>query len=75
MALPLAAAFTRFLGVGVVGLAVDATLFSVLDACTSRRNGRAPPRSLLATFVTWRLNRRHTFAASGRQPRRRGAAL
>ena len=56
----------RFLLVGLVGLATDATAFAILA-----RAGFGEPwaRALslaLATVVTWRLNRRFTFRASGR---------
>ncbi len=68
MALPLAAAFTRFLGVGVVGLAVDASLFSVLDHLHVAPEWSRAASLVTATVVTWLLNRRHTFAASGRHP-------
>ncbi|WP_158266776.1 GtrA family protein [Alsobacter soli] len=68
LAHPLAQAFGRFLSVGVVGLATDASIFSVLD-----RAHMAPELSralslLAATGVTWTLNRCVTFGASGRKP-------
>lgn len=68
MAQPLAAAFARFLGVGVVGLAVDASLFSALDALRVAPEWSRAASLLLATLVTWQLNRKHTFAPSGRRP-------
>ncbi len=56
----------RFLAVGVVGLTLDAVLFSLLhDAGLSRAAGRALSLAA-ATAVTWRLNRSVTFAATGR---------
>jgi putative flippase GtrA len=59
----------RFLAVGVLGLTVDALLFSILHgAGLSRAAGRALSLAA-ATAVTWRLNRRFTFAATGRRQR------
>ena len=57
-----------FLGVGVAGLAVNLIILETLE-----RLARAPlPVALavslvVATTVTWALNRRVTFAASGRK--------
>lgn len=65
---PLVAAFLRFLGVGVVGLAVDAALFSALDRLQLAPEISRALSLALATGVTWWLNRRHTFGASGRRP-------
>jgi putative flippase GtrA len=65
---PLAAAFSRFLGVGLVGLAVDASLFTAMDATHFRPETSRAISLGVATLVTWWLNRRHTFGASGRHP-------
>ncbi|WP_406856049.1 GtrA family protein [Alsobacter sp. KACC 23698] len=67
LAFPIVQAFSRFLGVGAVGLAADATIFSVLDA---RHMAPEISRAIslgVATCITWRLNRAFTFAASGRR--------
>ncbi|MFO1149729.1 MAG: GtrA family protein [Alsobacter sp.] len=63
---PLGQAFLRFLGVGVVGLAVDASIFALLDRFHVAPEWSRAVSLALATVVTWRLNRRHTFGASGR---------
>ena len=58
-----------FLCVGLVGLGVDASLFSAFHAAgVSRALARAISLAA-ATGVTWRLNRRFTFAATGRRAR------
>jgi len=60
----------RFLTVGLVGLAVDSGLFwSLHQAGVSIEIARAPSL-VVATFVTWFLNRLFTFAPSGRAPGR-----
>jgi len=63
----LAGKFSRFLGVGAVGFVIDSSTFAVLDLA-----GLVPAvsRALsigLATLVVWLLNRRFTFARSGRR--------
>ena len=59
----------RFLAVGLVGLSVDALVFSIFhDAGLSRALARAISLAV-ATAVTWRLNRSFTFAATGRRQR------
>lgn len=59
----------RFLLVGCAGLATDGIAYSVL-AATGAADAVARAASLVvATLVTWRLNRRFTFAASGRVAR------
>ena len=64
-ALPL----TRFLAVGAMGLTTDAVVFTLLhDAGLSRSLARALSL-LVATGVTWTLNRTFTFAATGRRRR------
>lgn len=55
----------RFLAVGAVGFAADLAAFSLLRLTVPD----VPARLLAVTFavtVTWALNRRFTFAASGR---------
>jgi putative flippase GtrA len=70
--MPLCAAFARFLMVGGAGLAVDAGLFTLLSHA-GLGDAAARAGSLgAATLLTWGLNRRFTFAASGR---RHGAEL
>ena len=64
---PLARAFSRFLGVGIVGLATDAGIFSVLDLVHLAPEISRAISLAIATLVTWHLNRRHTFGASGRR--------
>jgi putative flippase GtrA len=64
---PLVLAFMCFGAVGGAGLAVDAGLFAFLS---HDGLGDAAARALslgTATLLTWRLNRRFTFAASGRR--------
>lgn len=63
----LAARFSRFLGVGAIGFIIDSSTFAILDLA-----GLVPAvsRALsigLATLVVWLLNRRFTFARSGRR--------
>lgn len=56
----------RFLMVGMLGLCTDSAVFSLLH-WHDLPDALARMASLgLATFVTWRLNRRFTFGASGR---------
>jgi putative flippase GtrA len=71
---PLPAGLIRFLGVGLAGLAVQTILFTVLTS--ARPFGLGADKSLawligmiVATAVTWALNRRFTFGASGRRRR------
>lgn len=61
--------FVLFLGVGAAGLAVDAALFGMLhDAGLLPAVSRAVSLAL-ASLVTFGLNRRFTFAGSGRRAR------
>jgi putative flippase GtrA len=63
---PLAWRAARFLAVGLVGLAVDATLFSLIYG---HGGAAAVARACslgCATVATWALNRAVTFAPSGR---------
>ncbi len=55
-----------FLGVGVAGLAVNLVLLTVLEAAKAPFWLALAMSLVVATFVTWLLNRRLTFAASGR---------
>jgi putative flippase GtrA len=65
-ALPIPPDFHRFLAVGVGGLIVDqASLFGLEQAGIGFLVARALA-ILVATFVTWVLNRRFTFGKSGR---------
>lgn len=61
-----------FIGVGLLGLAVDAGVFSVLfGPGLSRAAARAGSLGA-ATLVTYALNRSVTFARAGSGPRARG---
>jgi putative flippase GtrA len=66
-AIALAAAFTRYVGVGVGGLVVDASVFTLLDHFIATPALSRAVSLGLATPTTWRLNRRFTFGASGRR--------
>jgi putative flippase GtrA len=60
--------FLAFLGVGVTGLAVNLLILEFLERIAHVPFALALAVSLvIATFVTWALNRRMTFAASGRK--------
>ena len=56
-----------FLAVGGLGLAVDAALFSLLQASGGPRPVARAASLGCATLVTFGLNRRFTFAARGRR--------
>ena len=56
----------RFLAVGVVGLSVNIGLLLLLERAGLPLWGALAASLVVATLVTWALNRRHTFAASGR---------
>ena len=61
------AGLPRFGAIGAVGLATDALVFSLLSG-SGFADAAARALSLaVATCVTWRLNRRFTFGASGRR--------
>ena len=65
---PLVWRIARFLMVGLVGLAADSGLFwSLYQADFSLEIARALSL-VVATLVTWGLNRLFTFAPSGRSP-------
>src|SRR4051812_20430149 len=58
----------KFLSVGVVGLSVDMAVFPGLHSFAGLDKAVARLVSLsVATLATWLLNRRLTFAASGRK--------
>jgi len=63
----------RFIGVGLVGLAVQTGVFTVLFRLALDKSLAWLAGMLVATSITWALNRRFTFGASGR--RRRHEAL
>ena len=56
----------RFLAVGLVGLAVDAGLFSLIYGQGSAAAVARAISLAVATLVTWALNRSFTFERSGR---------
>ena len=56
-----------FVAVGLVGLAVDAGTFTLGFGAGLSRPGARAASLALATLVTFSLNRRATFAASGRR--------
>jgi putative flippase GtrA len=67
---PVFARIARFLAVGLAGLAVDSSVFSLLF---SQGAGVAPARAAslaVATLVTWTLNRHLTFESADRAPGR-----
>ncbi len=66
---PLPTGLVRFLGVGLTGLAVQTIVFSVLFRFGADKSLAWLIGMLLATGVTWALNRRFTFGASGRRRR------
>jgi putative flippase GtrA len=59
----------RFVIVGSTGLAVDIVLFTVLFSFGVHPLVAGLVALVVATFVTWRLNRRFTFDRSGRGQR------
>lgn len=60
------ATLIAFIGVGFAGLAVDLGLFTVLERVMWFGFARAISLPA-ATIVTWSLNRRFTFSATGRK--------
>ena len=56
----------RFLAVGVVGLATNIGLLLLLERAGLPLWAALAVSLVAATLVTWVLNRRHTFSASGR---------
>jgi putative flippase GtrA len=59
-------ALSRFLAVGCVGLAVDATTYTGINGWLGVPAVSRLFSLLLATSVTWQLNRHVTFRAAGR---------
>lgn len=59
----------RFLGVGLFGLAMQTGVFSALNAANINKSLAWLIGLAAATALTWALNRRFTFAASGRRRR------
>lgn len=57
----------RFLCVGAVGLMTDLSVFTAIPLHAQHPLVARVASLAIATFVTWRLNRALTFAASGRQ--------
>ncbi len=66
--LPLISRLARFLSVGVVGLAVDYGVFALLFGTGAGAPVARAVSLMIATVVTWALNRQFTFGASGRAP-------
>ncbi len=66
--LVLPATLVSFLGVGMTGLAVNLALLVVLEKLHAPFALALAIALIVATAVTWFLNRRVTFAASGRRP-------
>jgi putative flippase GtrA len=68
LGLPIPRGLHKFLGVGLVGLIVHEGLFSLFYYVFHVQKSVAWLCALaVATSITWTLNRRHTFAASGRK--------
>jgi putative flippase GtrA len=63
----LVARFIRFAIVGTLGLGVDAGLFAAFTGHGLGEFGARAASLAAATLVTWHLNRRFTFEASGRE--------
>ena len=64
--LRLPAGLVAFLGVGVVGLLTDLSILWTLEHAGLPMWAARAVSLTVATLVTWALNRRHTFASSGR---------
>jgi putative flippase GtrA len=65
---PLISRLARFLSVGVVGLATDSGIFALLFHSGSGAPVARATSLVVATVVTWALNRLFTFGPSGRAP-------
>ena len=65
---PLVWRILRFLMVGLAGLAVDASLFHWLYGSGAIAPVARAISLVIATLVTWSLNRTFTFAPSGHRP-------
>jgi putative flippase GtrA len=63
---PIVRRFASFAAVGLLGLGTDAGLFAWLAGHGTPEFGARAASLAFATVVTWRLNRRFTFGASGR---------
>ncbi len=61
--------FSLFIGVGLAGLVVDSTLFAIVHSAGWQPAASRAVSLGLATLVTFGLNRRFTFAGSGRRAR------
>ena len=59
--------FGIFLAVGLIGLLADAAVFMALNAGGMALAAARAVSISVATLVTWQLNRRFTFRASGRR--------
>jgi len=66
---PLPTALVRFVGVGLTGLLVQTLVFSALFRMGVDKSLAWLLGMLVATAVTWALNRRFTFGSSGRRRR------
>jgi putative flippase GtrA len=62
-----ASSLGRFLAVGLVGLGSDAAVFALLHGAGESRAAARAVSLIIATAVTWRLNRAFTFAATRRR--------
>ncbi len=67
---PVCAAIARFLGVGLLGLAVDSGLFAWLFSQGASAASARAVSLFAATVVTWIANRHVTFERSDRAPAR-----
>jgi putative flippase GtrA len=61
---PLPARLLRFLAIGTIGLATDVGSYTALFALVPNAAIGRAGSLIIATVVTWRLNRVHTFGAS-----------
>lgn len=68
----LALSLPRFLAVGCIGLSSDAAVFSLCSAAGASDAAARLVSLSIGTFVTWQLNRRFTFRASGRRAHAEG---
>jgi putative flippase GtrA len=64
-----AARAARYMTVGGAGLMLDATVFTLLSHAGEGRAGARAASLLAATALTWAINRRVTFAKTGRRRR------
>lgn len=68
----LRAPLPRFLLVGSIGFTVDSVAFSAASGLGAKDFIARAASLAIATAVTWQLNRRFTFPASGRAPQQEG---